>query len=89
MQDAQTWMLDSDSTFHVTPNIDWFLDYSVGVSDTVHLGNEQECGIARIGEVPIQLPNGNTITLHQVQHVPTLKRSPVSIGMLTEAGYRK
>ena len=38
--------------------------------------------------VPIQLPNGNTITLHQVRHVPALKRSLISIGMLVEDEYK-
>ena len=41
-----------------------------------------------IGEVPIQLPNDNTITLHQLRHVPALKRSLVSIGMVAEDGCR-
>ena len=88
-QDAQTWLLDSGATFHMTPNIEWFSNYSARASDTVRLDNGQDGAIEGVGEVPLQLPNGNTITLHQVQHVPTLKRSPVSIGMLTEAGYRK
>ena len=43
--------------------------------------------ITGIGEVPIQLPNDNTITLHQVRQVPALKRSLVSINMLVEDGY--
>ena len=34
------------------------------------------------------MPNGNMITLHQVRHIPDLKRSLVSIGMLAEDGYR-
>ena len=55
---------------------------------TIRLGNGQECKIAGTGEVPDQLPNGNTITLHQVRHVPALKRSLVSIGMLAEDGYK-
>ena len=50
--------------------------------------NGQECNIVGSEEVPIRLPNGNTITLHQVQHVPDLKRSLVSIGMLAEDGYK-
>ena len=54
----------------------------------VVLGNGQECKIAGTGEVPDQLPNGNTITLHQVRHVLALKRSLVSIGMLAEYGYK-
>ena len=40
------------------------------------------------GEVPIRLPNGNTMTLHQVRHVPDLKRSLISFGMPTEDGYK-
>ena len=81
-------MLDSSATFHVTPNLEWYSNYTVKTSRTIRLGNGHECKIALTREVPIQLPNGNTITLHQVQHVPTLKRSMVSINMLAEDGYR-
>ena len=73
VQDAHTWLMDSVATFDVTPNIEWFSNYSVRTSGTVRLGYGQECKIAGTGEVPIQLPNGNTITLHQVRHVPALK----------------
>ena len=81
-------VVDSGATFHVTPNIEWFSNYSARTSGIVRLGNGQECKLAGTEEVPIQLPNGNTITLHQVRHVPALKRSLVSIGMLAEDGYK-
>ena len=42
---------DSDATFHVTPNKEWFSDYSTDASGTVRLGNRQECNIAGTGEV--------------------------------------
>ena len=87
-QDAQTWLLDSCTTFHVTLNMEWFSNHSARLSSTIRLGNGQDYKIARTGEVPIQLPNGNTITLHQVKHVPALKRILVSIGMLAEDRYR-
>ena len=83
-QVAHTWLLDSGATFHMTPNKAWFSDYSTDVSGTVQLGNRQDCNIAGTGEVPIRLPNGNTLMLHQVRRVPDLKRSLVSIGMLAE-----
>ena len=83
----QTWLLDSDTTFHVSPNSEGFSDYSSDAGGTVRLGNEQECTIVGINEIPIQLPNDNTVTLHQVWHVPPLKRSLVSIGMLDKDGY--
>ena len=63
VQDTQTWLLDSSATFHVTPNIEWFSNYSAGDSNTIRVDNKQECAIVGIIEVPIQLPNGNTITL--------------------------
>ena len=88
VQDAHTWLLDSGATFHVTPNFEWFSNYEAKMRGTIRLGNGQECKIAGTGEVPDQLPNGNTITLHQVRHVLALKRSLVSIGMLAEYGYK-
>ena len=66
VQDAHTWLLDSGATFHVTPNIEWFSNYSFGADGTIRLCNGQECTIVGIGKVPIQLPNGNTIIIHHV-----------------------
>ena len=80
--------MDSDATFHVNPNIEWYSNYLVGTSDTVRLNNGQECKITGTGEVAIQLSNDNIITLHQVRHVPALKRSMFSINMLAEDGYK-
>ena len=86
-QDAQTWLLDSGATFHVTSNGSWTILNAPTTNDIVGLGNEQECAIVGIKEVPIQA-DGNTITLQQVQHVPELKRSLVSIYMLANDGYQ-
>ena len=87
-QDAHAWLLDFGATFHVTPNIEWFSNYSANTSGTVCLGNRHECRIVGTGEVPIRFPNGNTITLHRVWHVRDLKSTLVSIGMLVEDGYK-
>ena len=86
-QDAHTWLLDSNARFHVTLNIEWFSICSSEMSCTVRLGNGQECKIDGTREVPIQLLNGNIISLHNVRHVPALKKSLVSIDMLAEDGY--
>ena len=79
---------NTGAKFHVTPNLEWFSNYVDETCRTVRLSNREECKIVGIGEFPIQLPNGNTITMHQVRYVPTLKRSLVSIGMLAEDGYK-
>ena len=89
VQDTQTSLLDFGATFHVTPNIEWFLNHLTGLSATLWLSNGLEYKIDGTGEVLIEFPNGNTITMHQVRHVPVLKRlNLVSIGMLAEDGYR-
>ena len=38
-QDTQTWLLDSGATFHLTPNIEWFSNYSARTSGTIQLDN--------------------------------------------------
>ena len=73
---------------HFTKPRTWNGFRTIRMSGTVWLSNEQESAIAGIKEVSIQLPNDNMITMHQVWHVPALKRSLVSIGMLAEDGYR-
>ena len=35
VQDTHTWLLDSSATFHVTPNLEWFLNYAAEMSGTV------------------------------------------------------
>ena len=87
-QDAHTWLQDSGATFHVTPNIEWFSNYSADANGIVRLGNKEECKIGGTGEVCIREPKENTISLHRVRHVLDLKRSLVSIDMFTEDGYR-
>ena len=52
-QDAQTWLLDSCTTFHVTLNMEWFSNYSAATSGIVRLGNGYECKIVGIEELPI------------------------------------
>ena len=39
VQDAQTWLLHFGATFHVTLNIEWFSNYSTGMSGTTQLDN--------------------------------------------------
>ena len=75
-----------DHSISREPDIEWFSDYSVKVSGTVRLSNEQECVIEGIREVLIQLVNDNSIILHRVWYIPEL-RSLVSIRMLAEVGY--
>ena len=87
-EEAHMWLLDSIDTFHVTPHHEWFTDYSWSAG-SVWLGNAHECRISRVGTIPLRLPNNNEIILQQERHIPDLKRSLISIGMLADHVYRK
>ena len=86
-EDAHTWLLDFSATFSVTPHREWFTDYSQSAG-SVHLGNAHDYQIFEVGTISLRLLNGNEITLQLVRHVPDLKQSLISIGMLAEQGYK-
>ena len=86
-EDAQMWLLDSGATFHMTPYLKWFMDYSSSFG-WVQIGNAEELQLSGFGTIPLRLPNWNEITIQQVSHIPELKQSLISISMLVDHGYR-
>ena len=54
---------------------------------TVHLGNNYACDIVGLGSVQFSFADGMTFVLHNVRHVPQLKKSLISTGQLDDAGY--
>ena len=45
VQDAHMWLLDLGATFHITLNLELFLNYMTETSGTVRLYNGQDCKI--------------------------------------------
>ena len=66
---------------------EWFSEHLNGVG-SVRRKNGQECGIVGIGEIPARLHNGSLSILHQVRHIPNLKRSLIFISMMAEDKYK-
>jgi hypothetical protein len=88
MEEATSWLLDSGASYHVIPFRTQFRLYTARNFDPVRVGNSQHCAVIGIGIVELNLPGGSTIVLHDVQHVPELSRSLISVRQLDEACFR-
>ena len=77
---AQNWILDSRSSFHITPHREWFSTYTEGSFGTVRLGDAHAIAITGMGDICLAFQNGMQFMLHNVRHVPDLAKSLISVG---------
>jgi len=83
---GEAWMLDSASSFHATPNREWFSSYKSGELDTAYLGDDTGYRVAGVGDVKIKMFDGVERVLRGVRHVPGLRRNLISLGVLHDGG---
>ena len=79
------WMLDSGATHHIMPHISDFISYTK-IKGAVRLGDKSTVDQAGIGSVTIKSPEGYTITLSDVLHVPMVNTRFISISALEIKG---
>ena len=82
---SNDWVLDSDASFHVSPNCEWFMNYDAGRIGCVTFGNGIAYGIVGVRDVQVYFKNGSTFTLHDVRHIPLLTKNLVNEGQLNDA----
>src|SRR6267142_3032419 len=82
---SDQWMLDSRVTHHITPHRSNFSNYTPA-KGTVRLGDKSAQDQIGVGSVIIKSPQGITITLSNVLHVPGVQTRFISIGVLTGKG---
>jgi len=75
-----SWVLDSEASFHATPHRSYFIDYVQGDFGLVYLGDNEPYQIVRKGRIKIKLQNGNHWLLQEVRHIPRLSRNLSSAG---------
>ena len=79
------WMLDSGAMHHITPHRSDFSSYTPQTG-SVCLGDKSTQDQIGVGSVIIRSPQGCTITLSNVLHVPGVQMHFISIGALTGKG---
>ena len=83
-----SWVLDFGASFHATLHRVYFIDYVQGDFGLIYLGDNELCQIFGKGKIEIKLQNGNHWLLHEIRHVPRLRRKLILVGKLSDEGWK-
>ena len=81
---VDSWIMDSSASFHTTPSKDLLSNYISGRFWKVYLADEKSLDIVGRDDIDIKTSSGSLWTLHNVKHIPTLKRNLISIRQLDD-----
>ncbi|KAL2243395.1 UNVERIFIED_CONTAM: Retrovirus-related Pol polyprotein from transposon TNT 1-94 [Sesamum indicum] len=84
---SDDWVVDSGASFHSCNNKDIMEPYTSGDFGLVYLADNKPLKIVGKGDVRIKSTNGSYWTLHDVRHIPGLKRNLISVGQLDSDGF--
>ncbi|KAL2237238.1 UNVERIFIED_CONTAM: Retrovirus-related Pol polyprotein from transposon TNT 1-94 [Sesamum indicum] len=84
---SDDWIVDSGASFHSCSNKDIMEPYTSGDFGLVYLGDNKPLKIVGKGDVRIKSTNGSCWTLHDVRHIPGLKRNLILVGQLDSDGF--
>ena len=84
---CEAWLLDSASSFHVTPKKECFLSYTeVDNGGRAYLGDGSGYQVIGVGDIKFKMCGGQEVILKGVRHVSGLTRNLISLGRLHEEG---
>ena len=81
------WVLDTGASYHMCPNKDWFTSYEPIDGGNVLMADDSVCKIVGIGSIKLRTHVGKIVTLHDVRHVPQLKKNLISLRVLDNKGF--
>ena len=79
--------MDSECSYHMTPNKDWFDTYRLANFCSVMIGNDASCRVVETGNIRVKMFDGVIRTLCGVRHVPDLRKNVISLGTLDGNGF--
>jgi len=82
------WLLDSGYSNHMTGNKNLVAHLDQSVKTEVKLGIDKTMDVDGKGVVNILTKQGEPKTILEVYYVPSLKHNLISVGQLTQKGYR-
>ncbi|GKE59011.1 hypothetical protein Tco_1498196 [Tanacetum coccineum] len=62
------WIMDSGSSYHMTPRRDFLFDFKEFNGGTVLLGDNRACAIRGTGKVRVQMKDGSSFVLENVRY---------------------
>ncbi|PHT67560.1 hypothetical protein T459_27047 [Capsicum annuum] len=84
---VESWILDSDASFHSSPSKEVFQNFKFKYFGKVYLANNKSLAIEGKGDVCIKTLAENQWTLENIRYVPDLKRNLISVSQLDSTGY--
>ncbi|CAA7028676.1 unnamed protein product [Microthlaspi erraticum] len=85
---ADSWVMDTCASFHMTSNREWFETYKEGNMGAVQLVDDRVCSIVGSNSIKFRMHDGVIRTLTDVRHVPAVKKNLISLGTLHRNGFR-
>mgnify|MGYP000117206453 CR=1 FL=1 len=85
--DDYNWVIDSGGSYHLTSRREYFYSYTSGGFGQVLMGNDGSSTIIAIGTVHLETSTGCKLVLRNVRHVPEIKLSLLSTGVLDNEGF--
>jgi hypothetical protein len=86
--DHETWLVDSDASFHITPHREWFCEYERYDGGDVFLGDESTTKIIGRGKIKLRLIDGRIRTLPSVLHILELAINLIFVRKMDDAGVK-
>lgn len=87
-RDAETWVLDTGATNHMSGSRAVFVKLDTAVLGTVRFGDDSVARIEGRGTVVFVCKNGELRSFSDVYYIPQLTTNIVSLGQLDEARYK-
>jgi hypothetical protein len=85
--DESTWVVNTTTSFHITPYRDFFSSYTSGDFGWVRMGNKAKCKVVGMGDIQLETSIGCKLILKDVRYVPEMRFNLISIRKLDDDGY--
>jgi hypothetical protein len=86
--DHEAWMVDSSTSFHMTPHREWLCEYENHDGGDVSLGDDSIDKIIGRGKFKLKFMDGRIRTLLCVIHILGLAKKLISIRKIDDAGVK-
>ncbi|CAA7028674.1 unnamed protein product [Microthlaspi erraticum] len=83
---ADSWVMNTGASFHMTSNREWFETCKEGNMGEVQFVDDRVCSIVGSCSIKFRMHDGVIRTLTDVRHVPAVKKNLISLGRSSEGG---
>jgi hypothetical protein len=87
--DHEAWLVNLDTSFHMTPHREWFCEYEWYDGGNVFLGDDSTTRIIGQGKFKLRLIHGRIRTLPGVLDIIFLDKNLISVSKMDNAGVKK